>query len=155
MGDWKMDDLPVALASPQVYRYHWLAFWKPLASISFLLVLGVSGLVVWFPLGLGFLTLALVGAVSICLFWSWHTFTFTPDNRLIRQRGFLGSTKDVISFFGVVTPYLIPVLGRWLDVGNVYLSLPGPDIHIRYIGNFEAFYRQLVYGPQQQRSRSD
>lgn len=147
-----MNDMSV---SPQVYHHHWLVFWKPLAGVSFLLVLSIGGALVWLPLGLSLVTLALIGAVSVYLSWSWHTFTFIAENRLVRCRGFLGCTKDVITLFGVVTPYQIPVLGQWLDVGNVYLGLPGPDIHIRYIAHFAAFYRRLIHGAQQQGSHSD
>jgi hypothetical protein len=147
-----MNDMSV---SPQVYHHHWLAFWKPLAGISFLLVLSIGGALVSLPLGLSLVILALIGAVSVYLAWSWHTFTFTAGNRLVRRRGFLGCTKDAITLFGVVTPYQIPVLGQWLDMGNVYLGLPGPDIHIRYIAHFTAFYRRLIHGAQQQGSHSD
>jgi hypothetical protein len=140
--------------SLQIYHHHWLALWKPLAFIALLVVLGAGGVLVWLPLGLVLFTLALIVAMSIYLYWSWHTFAFTADNRLIRRRGFLGCTEDVISLFGVITPHYTPVLGRWLDVGDVYLSLPGPDSHIRHIANFEAFHHRLVYGAQQRGSPS-
>ncbi len=150
-----MNDLLGAPASSQVHHYHWLAFWKPMAVIALLVVLGVGGILVWLPPGLGLLALALIGAVSLYLHWSWHTFTFTPDNRLILRRGVNGSTKDVISLFGVVVSYQIPLLGPWLDVGSVYLSPLGRNIHIRHIAHFEAFYSRLVYGAQQQASRAE
>lgn len=147
-----MNDLSTATTSPRVYRYHWLAFWKPLAGIALLVVLGVGAILVWLPVGLGLLALALIGAASLYLYWSWHTFAFTPDDRLILRRGVDGSIKDVISLFGVVVPYQIPVLGPWLDVGSVSLSPFGRSIHIRHIAHFEAFYSRLVYGAQQQGS---
>lgn len=150
-----MNDLLVAPASSQVHRYHWLAFWKPMAVIALLVVLGVGGILVWLPLGLGLLALALIRAVSLYLHWSWHTFAFAPDNRLILRRGVNGSTKDVISLFGVVKSYQIPLLGPWLDVGSVRLSPFGSSIHIRHIACFEAFYSRLVYGAQQQASRAE
>lgn len=150
-----MNDLLVAPASSQVHRYHWLAFWKPMAVIALLVVLGGGGILVWLPLGLGLLALALIGTGSLYLHWSWQALAFTPDNRLIRHRGFLGRTADLISLFGVVTPYQIPLLGPWLDVGSVYLSPFGRKMHLRYIANFEAFYNRLAYGAQQQASRSD
>jgi hypothetical protein len=150
MGDWKMDDLPVALASPQVYRYHWLAFWKHFSLISLLLVLSLGGFRFWFPLGLILVALALIGAVSIYLCRSWHTLAFTSDNRLIRRRGFRGRTADVISLFGTITSYQTPVLGQLLDMGGVYLGIAGPDIHIRHIANFASFYRQLAQGADRQ-----
>ena len=149
-----MDSLREGSASVQVYRYHWLAFWNALAGVSFLLVLSIAGFLLYLPLGLVLLTLALIGAMTIYLSWSHHTLTFTPSNCLVRRRGFLGCTEDVISLFGTITPYQIPVLGRWLDVGSVYLGIPGPDAHIRYVAHFGSFHRRLVYGAQQQASRS-
>jgi len=150
-----MNDLLVAPASSQVHRYHWLAFWKPMAVIALLVVLGGGGILVWLPLGLGLLALALIGTGSLYLHWSWQALAFTPDNRLILQRGVDGSTKDVISLFGVVMSRQIPLLGPWLDVGSVRLSPFGSIIHIRHIAHFEAFYSRLVYGAQQQASRPD
>lgn len=150
-----MNDLLGAPASSQVHRYHWLAFWKPMAVIALLVVLGVGGILVCLLLGLGLLTLALIGAVSLYLHWSWQALAFTPDNRLILQRGVNGSTKDVISLFGVVMSYQIPLLGPWLDVGSVRLSPLGRNIHIRHIAHFEAFYNRLVHGEQQQASRAE
>jgi hypothetical protein len=148
-----MDSLPEVPASVQVYRYHWLAFWKALAGVSFLLVLSIAGFLLYLPLGLVLLTLALIGAVIIYLSWSHHTLTFTPGNHLVRRRGFLGCTEDMISLFGTITPYQVPILGGWLDVGSVYLGIPGPDIHIRYVAHFRSFRRRLVYGAQQQAGR--
>jgi len=150
-----MNDSLGAPASSQVHRYHWLAFWKPMAVIALLVVLGVGGILVWLPLGLGLLALALIGTGSLYLHWSWQALAFTPDNRLILQRGVDGSTKDVISLFGVVMSRQIPLLGPWLDVGSVRLSPFGSIIHIRHIAHFEAFYSRLVYGAQQQASRPD
>jgi len=132
------------------FHHHWLAYWKPLAMACLLAVLGSVGMLLWAPLGMGFLTLAAAIAVGVYLFWTWHTFTFTEDNRLIRRRGFFKCAEDVISLFGVITPYWIPILGKMLNAGNVYLGIPGPDIHIRHIANFDAFYRRLIYGAQQQ-----
>jgi hypothetical protein len=150
-----MSDLSFATASSQVYHHHWFALWKPLTGIALLVVLSVGGGLVWLPLGLGLFTLALIGAVSLYLYWSWHTFSFTADNRLVRRRGFLGCTKDVISLFGVVTPYQIPALGQWLDVGNVHLGILVPNVEIRHIARFSAFYNRLVYSVQKQERRSD
>jgi len=145
-----MNDLSTATTSPRVYHYHWLAFWKPMAVIGLLVVLGVGAILVWLPVGLGLLALALalIGAVSLYLYWSRHTFAFTPDNRLILRRGVLGSTIEVTSLFGVVVSYQIPVLGPRLDVGSVRLSPFGRSIHIRHIAHFEAFYSRLVHGVQ-------
>jgi hypothetical protein len=148
-----MDSLREVPASVQVYRYHWLAFWKALAGVSFLLVLSIAGFLFYLPLGLVLLTLALIGAVTIYLSWSHHTLTFTPSSRLVRRRGFLGCTEDVISLFGTITPYQVPALGWWLDVGSVYLGIPGPDIHIRHVAHFGSFHRRLVYDAQQQANR--
>lgn len=147
-----MDDLPV---SPQVFHYHWLAYWKRLGVISWLLLLGLGGILVWPLLGLGLLVLAVIVAVSLYLHWSWHTFGFTPDNRLILQHGVCGSTKDVISLFGIVTPHQIPVLGPWLDVGSVHLSPFGRELDLQHIANFEAFYSRLAYGVQRQTNRTE
>jgi len=136
-------------SSPQIYRHHWLAFWKPLSVISLLLVLSIGGFRVYFPVGVILLALALTIGISVYLCWSWHTYTFTPDNRLIRRRGAFGCSTDIISLFGTITPYQIPFLGRLLDVGSVRLRIAGPDEHIRHIANFASFCRQLIEGAQQ------
>ncbi len=138
---------------PESYHYHWLAFWRPLAAVVLLAMLSIGGSWVWLPLGLGFLALALIGAMSLYLHWSWHTFTFTADNRLIRRRGFLGCTEDVISLFGIVTPYQIPVLGRCLDIGNVHLRVAGSSLHVRHIAHFQAFCGQLTHSIRRQEER--
>jgi hypothetical protein len=145
-----MEDYHVPASS--VFHHHWLAYWKPLAVACSLAVLGLVCLLIWTPLGMGFLTLAAVIVVEVYLFWTWHTFTFTDDNRLIRRRGFLGCIKDVITLFGVLTPYEVPILGKMLNVGSVHLGIPGPDIHIRHIAKFDAFYERLVHGARQQRA---
>jgi hypothetical protein len=149
MNDWR------CMPASETFHHHWLAFWKPLAMTCFLVVLGSISMVVWVPLGLGFLMLAAIGALSIFLFWTWHTFTFTDDNRLIRRRGCFGCTKDVITLFGVLTPYQAPIVGKILNAGSVHLGVPGPDIHIRHIANFDAFYARLVHGAQQQQQATD
>jgi hypothetical protein len=134
----------------RIYRYHWLAFWKPLSVTSLLFLLGTAGLLVWQPLAFLFYVPAVVLGMALVLTWRWRSLRFTPDHRLSRRRGILGSTEDVISLFGVITPYQTPVLGRMLDVGSVHLGIPGPDIHIRHIANFQAFYHDLLFGAAQQ-----
>lgn len=141
-------------ASSRIYYHHWLAYWKSLAAIASLLVLGVAGLIVSPPLGAGLLAFSLVVGAALCLWRSWHTLTFLHDGRLVRRRGLGGCAQDVISLFGVITPYQVPVVGRWLDVGSVHLGIPGPDIHIRHIGDFRTFCAQLFSGAQQQEERA-
>lgn len=145
MNDWR------CMPASETFHHHWLAFWQPLAMTCLLVVLSSISTLVWVPLGIGLLTLVAIVAVGVYLFWSWHTFTFTEDNRLIRRRGFLGCTEDVITLFGVLTPYQAPIVGKILNAGSVHLGIPGPDIDIRYIANFHAFYERMVMGAQQQR----
>ena len=133
----------------QIFYHHWLAYWKLLCGAALLVVLGLVVGLAWPLLGLGLLGLAASSAMSIYLYRTWHTLTFLEDGRLVRRRGFFGNAEDVITLFGVVTPYCIPVLGRRLNAGSVHLGIPGPDIHIRHIANFAAFYRQLVHSAQQ------
>ena len=149
MNDWHR------MPASETFHHHWLAFWKPLAMTCLLVVLSSISTLVWVPLGIGLLTLAAIVAVGIYLFWTWHTFTFTEDNRLIRRRGFFKCAEDVISLFGVITPYWIPILGKILNVGSVYLGIPGADIHIRHIANFDAFYERLVSSAQEQQRAPD
>jgi hypothetical protein len=137
-----------------VFRHHFLRFFKPASGISLLIVLGAVGFVVWRPLGAGLWLLAGAWATSAYLYWSWHTFAFTPDNRLIRRRGFQGCTQDIISLFGVVTPRQPPILGKWLDVGSVQINAMGDTLHIQQIADFHAFYRRLVYGAPHQEPSS-
>jgi hypothetical protein len=137
----------------QVYYHHWLAFWKPLMGIILLLVLGVGGFWVWLPLGIILFVSAIIWGISLWLYRSWHTFSFTADHRLKHQRGFLGSSQDVITLFGVITPYQMPILGRWLDMGSIRLNIPNSDIHIRHIANFNAFRTQLLRSRTQQQER--
>jgi hypothetical protein len=146
-----MEDYAQANPSP-VFHHHWLAYWKLLAMTCLLAVLGSISVLMWAPLGTGLLMLAAATAAGIYLYWAWHTFTFTDDNRLIRRRGVFGCTEDVITLFGVLTPYEIPILGKMLNAGSVHLGIPGPDIHIRHIANFDAFYERLVHGARQQRA---
>ena len=139
--------------SQEVFRHHWFAFWRHLAAIALLLALGLGTLWIWPGLMLFCFSLALIWTLSLYLYWRWHTLTFTEDNRLVRRRGFVGSTEDIISLFPLITPYQMPVIGQWFNVGSVNLGIPGPDVHIRHIANFEAFRNQLVYGTQQQGSQ--
>lgn len=129
-----------------VFRHHWLAYWKHLATTALLIALGPGGLLLWPPLGIALVVMALINAAGIYLSWMWHTFTFTEDNRLVRRRGPVGNARDVITLFGVITPYQIPFLGEWLDVGSIYLGIPGPNIHIHHIANFAEFYHRLYQG---------
>ena len=130
-----------------VFRHHWLAYWQSLTVVAWLVVLGLLlgiALGPWPGVVLGSIALSI--AVRDYLLWRWQTFTFTPDNRLIRRRGVLGLTEDMISLFGVITPYRIPLLSSLLDVGSVHLGVPGPDIHIKYIADFTAFHQRLMHG---------
>jgi hypothetical protein len=140
---------------PPTFHHHCLAYWKPLATTCLLTALGFVSMLVWMPLGLVFLTMAAAGVAGIYLFWAWHTFTFTEDSRLIRRRGLFGCAEDVITLFGVLTPYQIPILGKMLNVGSVHLGIPGPNIHIRHVADFDAFHERLVCGTQQQQRFSD
>jgi len=142
-----------------VFRHHWLAYWRSLVVIAGLTTLGLltMGILHWPLLGVGLWSIALVLAVRIYLLRTWHTLTFTPDNRLIYRRGLFGSTQDVISILGTVTSHRTPLLSNLLDVGSVYLGVPGPDVHIRHIANFTAFYQRLCQarrpGPLSQSSQ--
>ena len=132
------------------FHHHWLAFWQPLAIASLLVVLGPPAMFVWPSLGIGALVLAALVALGVYLFWRWHTFTFTDDQRLIRRRGVFQCYKDVIDLFGTMTPYQVPLLGELLNVGSIYLNILGPDIHIHHVANFGAFYERLIYSTGQQ-----
>lgn len=136
----------------RTYRYHPLAFWKGLAGAALMLVLGTGGILLWTPLGLGLWAVAHATVVGVYHCWKWHTLTFTPDNRLIRRRGFLGCTQDLVSLFGRITPSQVPVLGQWLDVGSVYLGIPGPDLDIRHVSSFMSFRNRLICGARQQQA---
>jgi hypothetical protein len=105
--------------------------------------------------GLALLMLALIVAVSTYYHWSWHWLNITPDGRLVYCYGLFATRQDIISLFGVVTPHQTPILGPLLNVGSVYLGIPGPDSQIHYIANFRAFRTQLVNGATQAESRSD
>jgi hypothetical protein len=105
------------------FHLHWLNYWKSLAMACLLAVLTPIGLLAWLPLGIGCLVLATVLAAGVYLDWTWNTFGFTDDGRLIRRRGVFGCTRDIITLFGVLTPYQIPGLGEALDVGSVQLGV--------------------------------
>ncbi len=152
-----MDSLSPVPTSLRIYYHHWLAYWRPLTGIAVPLALGMVALALWPPLGAGLLAFGLTLGAALYLWRSWHTLTFLPDGRLVRRRGLGGCVHDVITLFGVITPYQMPGLGRLLDVGSVHLGIPGPDVHIRHIANFDAFCRDLFSsqeppkgGPQQQ-----
>lgn len=133
-----------------VFHPHWFAFWKPLTASCLLVLAGAVATVAGAPHGLILVLMGGLGLLAVYLFWSWHTLTFTEDNRLVRRRGILGCSEDVITLFGVLTHHQIPILGKALDVGSVHLGIPGPDIHIRHIGNFAAFYRRMLASNQPQ-----
>lgn len=134
----------------ETYRYHWVYYWRALSIVCLLIVLGAvtipaelgTGLVLW---GLG-----LAVFVRIWLHRGWHIISLTDDGRMIRRGSVFGCTYDIINLWGVISPYEIPIVGRWLDMGSVHLGIPGPDLHIRHITPFSVFYRQLVYGVQRQ-----
>lgn len=145
-----MDRFTPVPPPPRIYYHHWLAYWRLLAGLALLLLLGLASLALWPPLGAGLLAFTLTVGAALHLWRSWHTLTFLPDGRLVRRRGVGGCIHDVITLFGVITPYQMPVVGRLLDVGSVHLGIPGPDIHIRHIGNFEAFCRDLFTSEEPQ-----
>ena len=132
------------------FHPHWLAFWRRFLGIALLVGMGLLGFIVWVPLGFIFWAMAAASGVSIYLEWSWNICTFTADRRLIRRRGFMGCTRDVISLFGTITPYQIPILGPWLDMGSVELRIPGQGqvVQIRHIAHFEEFCRLLMTARQ-------
>jgi len=136
--------------SAQVYHHHWLAYCKPLSFASLLLVLGGGLARLWLPLGLVALAMALIVALGTYLYRSWHTLAFTDDNRLVYRHGFLGCTENVFYLFGVITPHRTPILGQWLDVGEVHLSIP--NVRIRHIAHFSAFRSRLMSSAQRQES---
>ena len=144
-----VNDMNVAPAS-QTFYYHWWAFWKPLAAASVLTAAGAALLLILPPLGFILLILAAGDMVGVCMFRAWNTFQFINGNRLIRKRGFLGSAEDFITLFGVISPYQVPILGRWFNVGSVHLGIPGPDVHINHIANFSEFHRLLLNGAERQ-----
>lgn len=137
------------------FHHHWWAYRKPVATSCLLAAIGSAAVLLRLPLGVVFLAMGVAGWAGIYLFWTWHTLTFTQDHRLIRRRGICGSAEDVITLFGVITPYQTPFLGRALDVGSVHLGIPGPNIHIKHIASFAAFYQQLLYGAQQQQRAAE
>lgn len=132
------------------FHPHWLAFWRRFLGIALLVGMGLLGFVVWVPLGFIFWAMAAASGVSIYLEWSWNTCTFTADRRLIRRRGFMGCARDIISLFGTITPYQIPILGQWLDMGSVELRIPGQGqiVYIRHIAHFQEFCRLLMAARQ-------
>jgi hypothetical protein len=140
-----MNDWPGPRES-ETYRYHWLSYWRALSIIALLIVLGSAAILASPTMGLILWVLALAGLVNVWLRRTWHSLYFTPDGRLIRRRGILGCTHDIITLFGVITPYQVPFVGHWLDVGSVHMGIPGPDEHIHHISPFAQFYRRLVYG---------
>ncbi|MEJ2735581.1 MAG: hypothetical protein P8189_18785 [Anaerolineae bacterium] len=142
-----MNDWPEPRES-ETYRYHWVFYWKALSIVCLLIVLGTVAIFARPGTGLVLWGLALAVFVGIWLHRSWHSITLTDDGRMVRRGGVLGCTRDIINLWGVITPYEIPILGRWLDVGSVHLGIPGPDLHIRHITPFSVFYRRLVYGAQ-------
>lgn len=143
-----MNDWPEPRES-ETYRYHWLFYWQVLSIVCLLLVLGAVAVLAAPSAGLVLWGLALTVFVGIWLHWSWHSITFTQDARMVRRGGVFGCTYDIINLWGVITPYEIPIVGSWLDVGSVHLGIPGPDLHVRHITPFSAFYRRLVCGAQQ------
>jgi hypothetical protein len=149
-----MEDLSFLPEGTQYYHHHWMAFWKQFSFISLLLVLSAVGFCYRFLAGLVLLAPTMAWSYGIYLYRKWHIYAFTPDNRLIRCRGFYGHRIDVISLFGTITPYRHTILGPLLDVGSVELGIAGPDIHIRHIGEFSSFFRRLVEGPPQSDSQS-
>jgi hypothetical protein len=147
-----MNDWPYP-PDPSTFRHHWVAFAGPLSVVALLLVAGLASML--FSVGLG-LVLWAVAVVILAGTWQWrewHTLTFTVDNRLLRRRGPFGLSRDLITLFGVISPTQTPILGPWLDVGDVHLGIPGPDIHIRQIEHFEAFCQRLIAGAQPQREQ--
>jgi len=137
-------------SKPQVYHHHIIKFWRQVSGISLLLVLGILAALIWRPLLALFWMPALSWLACLGFYWSWHTFSFTPDDRLICKRGFRGCTQDIVSLFGVVTPQQPPIFGKWLDVGSVQINPIGGSMRIQHIADFDAFYQRLVYGAQHQ-----
>jgi hypothetical protein len=144
-----MNDWPEPRES-ETYRYHWVFYWRVLSIVSLLIVLGAMAIPPALGAGLILWGLALTVSVGIWIHRSWYSITLTEDGRMVRRGGFFGCTHDIINLWGVITPYEIPIVGRWLDVGSVHLGIPGPDLHIRHITPFSVFYRRLVYGTQRQ-----
>lgn len=145
-----MDNLHHRPASA-TFHHHWLAFWRRLIGTVLLAVVGSVGLSLGLPwLGLTFYTFALMAGLATYCSWTWHTLTFTPDNRLVYRHGFLGTSRRVISLFGTITATQIPVLGNRLDVGSLHLSIPGADMNIRHIARFSDFYQRFLHTRQQQ-----
>ncbi len=130
----------------RVYRPHWLAYWKLAAVTVMLSVLGVCCLSVSVSVAVLVLALAGGGAVGMCLYRSWHLCYFTKDRRLVYQHGFLGRHTEVVDLFGRVTQTQIPLLGKWLNIGDVYLGTVGPDLYVRHISRFDDFRRILMAG---------
>jgi hypothetical protein len=141
-----MNTLPLLPTPSTVYRRHWLAFWKPLSFLSFFSILSLVGFLYWPPLGIVFLLADFGTALAVFCSWCWSSYTFTTDHRLIYRHGFMGSTTNIISLFGVVTPHQYPLFGGLFDIGGVHLSVAGTSLHLTHIANFEAFYNELVQG---------
>lgn len=127
-----------------VYRPHWLAYWRLVAATILLFVLGLGCLFVFVPVALLLLGFATGGAVSTCLYRSWHLYYFIEDRRLVYQHGFLGRHIEVVNLFGRVTHSQVPFLGKLLNVGDVFLGVVGPDLNMRHISQFDDFRRFLM-----------
>lgn len=127
-----------------VYRPHWLAYWRLLATAITLSIVGFACLAVSAPAALIVLGLAAISAVGICLYRTWNYYYFTDDHRLVYRHGFLGRHVDVFTLFGRITQTQMPFLGKWLDVGDVNLGTVGPDLYLQYIAQFEDFRRFLM-----------
>lgn len=127
-----------------VYCPHWLAYWRLAAATILLFVLGLGCLFVFVPVALLLLGFATGGAVSTCLYRTWHRYYFLESRRLVYQHGFLGRHIEVINLFGRVTHSQMPFLGKLLNVGNVHLGVVGPDLNMRHISQFDDFRRFLM-----------
>lgn len=127
-----------------VYRPHWLAYWRLIAAAIVLSIAGFACLAVSVTAALLVLAVAAACAVGMCLYRTWHFYYFTDDRRLVYRHGFLGRHVDVFTLFGRITQTQMPVLGKWLDVGDVNLGTVGPDLYLQYIGQFEDFRRFLM-----------
>lgn len=144
-----MNDLASIPTTGRVYHYHWLAYWQALAVIAMSSVLGVGALVFAPPLGAGLLAFSGILIGALCLWRAWNFLAFHPDGRLVRYHGLARSTQDVISLIGIITPFQLPWLGRWLDVGSVHLNILGQHMVIRHVADFQAFCNDLFAVAQQ------
>ncbi len=138
-----MNDFAPIPTTARVYQYHWLAYWQALAVIAVSSILGVGALVFAPPLGAGLLAFSAVLIGALCLWRSWNFLAFHPDGRLVRYHGLDHSHQNVISLIGIITPYQLPWLGRWLDVGSVHLNILGQHMVIRHVADFQAFCNDL------------